>query len=1513
MSAAPTDLASNVNQPMPTTTTMNDVSSTDTESVSSDSSKGSPTPAGRKDFVYDGAADETRPGGIGPNDSKPSANEMPMASNPGNEEDASKTRVLTAAAIPRLDETKPNSTVDDTAKREEAESGRAETTALGLSQSAPTTTKRSTDSSQERGDEQNHEATMMSQETKLGKPEHSIEQISSNRSTLHEPANSELRDTLQPGSHQNNNGDKTEETRSAAAPRSQALSPAGKREKTTIQGTPYLLSTHTNPQDIGEYYYLGVGHLWLCDVESVPPAKCVVCRHCLWSAKHATWELLAKGFCHAVLHLLNKCTEVPPDVRSKLTEYRNNPNGMQGSLQKFCSNSWIQPTAVIHRASRKRPRSIKRSPKRTNTTQDGEKNSSKRSRRKSTPSLPRRFVPEEPGTLIRPSVELPSVGEAGTWSFIEDGKYPIRQLYETVTSFGREHVKAVFQEKEKKHRLHRIMKIMKEIGRLTDLGFPVDDVLDALCVFQAGRSLYSFSDDLKDLTASDIEKLSKTGKSARSLERVEPPPDVLLDPKVFVERDPCTDFFCEETAFLFHDNKSTNDCKKLRLAEQPLDELEPLPPPKASPKFPNDGRVRYKYEDEVTKRILYADFTGVSREDISTDDLRTYASALSNDHITVISLGLINQNALNSKLWDLRTIQKESGSRVHHKFKRYTKTNPAVYSEMDDLLEGPMGTFVDYLGAHVNHLENDTTEESSFGFRTEKGEPIQVNSKEVIYMLDLDLPRILPRHFSEFSRNFKLHEIMPGGDWCMMNAIPQSARPFMGPNCYVTPGGAYTHMHQDGHGTVDSGHCCLEGYNEVVMLRRLPERHKLHATTLLPNQGEYDALYTFPHGIGKKPDWPTNDTIKAWQKMGYAPSVFILEPGQHVHINKGRLHAFRKTTAEELPPEDCHFELRRALLSRRKTKSVPLCVSVAWDWQFTGICSESINREMTSTLECQILLYHKPSTKCLAVPRASLLGLGYYCQSAITYDHIPMIRSSAGGELEDRVISRDQLVKGIAPSLQFVLDENIAFLEHAKSLPESNGMGRLRMAAQKDTALNPLHATVDPDGNDYFCGICARELENVYLHCDGCEDLLGKDFNICMACYNAEKWKATIHVTGRDVAGHRVTSAFCHTGKVAWAGKRCGACSKRFVCPDCDKCPRCECVCHGWYTVRRRFYDLEELQRLSDWIKTRAGDESVEHSKLTAPRLLIACDRPGRGLKAKRAILKEYPINQKLAPADNTEESNHEGIPLGAPSPPVVCAVCTESVVAVEPQGKPEQANKTLQEVPPRAPGSGSVNTSSDATGNSESKSGGTSGSDDLKTRNDKIESKKFHESGTGGSGGTKMISPVEAGRSIQVGPGIRKFTKLASMARPKKVKRNILRVNSGKGENEEPCGSRNLTRTALTRARSVASSTGIDVMGIMKPHPSMDGMLGMISPVALKLRSVWWLAYHVRDDRTEIYCNCCGATLVYDHRNAANDLKSHLKSQHPEEYAVIGEVNSGKLDLLSFISAQHNGASSVA
>ena len=86
--------------------------------------------------------------------------------------------------------------------------------------------------------------------------------------------------------------------------------------------------------------------------------------------------------------------------------------------------------------------------------------------------------------------------------------------------------------------------------------------------------------------------------------------------------------------------------------------------------------------------------------------------------------------------------------------------------------------------------------------------------------------------------------------------------------------GGFTQTHQDVHGMVDSGHSNLSGYNEVVMLRRLPECHKLNACAQLsddckPTNQAVNMLYQLPHADGRKdsPQWPTTETIKSLENL----------------------------------------------------------------------------------------------------------------------------------------------------------------------------------------------------------------------------------------------------------------------------------------------------------------------------------------------------------------------------------------------------------------------------------------------------------------------------------------------------------------------------------------------------------------------------------------------------------------------------------------------------------------------
>lgn len=99
---------------------------------------------------------------------------------------------------------------------------------------------------------------------------------------------------------------------------------------------------------------------------------------------------------------------------------------------------------------------------------------------------------------------------------------------------------------------------------------------------------------------------------------------------------------------------------------------------------------------------------------------------------------------------------------------------------------------------------------------------------------------------ADLQRNFRV-DLLPGGRHCLQHWLAPECRPFMGPNLFVSPPGPHTWFHEDGGGDVDSGHMCLDGTNEVVILRRMSTRHKQRALNLLAgDSGEYD-LCLAPH------------------------------------------------------------------------------------------------------------------------------------------------------------------------------------------------------------------------------------------------------------------------------------------------------------------------------------------------------------------------------------------------------------------------------------------------------------------------------------------------------------------------------------------------------------------------------------------------------------------------------------------------------------------------------------------
>lgn len=154
-----------------------------------------------------------------------------------------------------------------------------------------------------------------------------------------------------------------------------------------------------------------------------------------------------------------------------------------------------------------------------------------------------------------------------------------------------------------------------------------------------------------------------------------------------------------------------------------------------------------------------------------------------------------------------------------------------------------------------------------------------------------------------------------------------------------------------------------------------------------------------------------------------------------MHINKGRLHAFRKVTNEMVPEDDCHCELRKQLVENH-------------GWQFVSFSPEGINREATSALECQLLVDKRIHVSCLAFPRACLLALGKSCLPVGSRDLPHMFDTPRKQEEKEN----HNALPGLTPSLLFVLTENIKFIRDSLENIYST-RGTLQLAPRKDTAF----------------------------------------------------------------------------------------------------------------------------------------------------------------------------------------------------------------------------------------------------------------------------------------------------------------------------------------------------------------------------------------------------------------------------------------------------------------------------
>jgi hypothetical protein len=290
----------------------------------------------------------------------------------------------------------------------------------------------------------------------------------------------------------------------------------------------------------------------------------------------------------------------------------------------------------------------------------------------------------------------------------------------------------------------------------------------------------------------------------------------------------------------------------------------------------------------------------------------------------------------------------------------------------------------------------------------------------------------------------------------------------------------------------------------------------------------------------------------------------ILKPGQMIHINKGRLHCFRKLSSEILDEADAHFDLREKLIKETKVLGPwcdKLCVSIAWDWVFRGVSEIGVKTEVAHVLS-RTRQNQQSRRRSLAQPELSLLRMAKFSTLSTSVYSKDSVYMPLPGDL-----CRGLLAGG----LRTVVEAQLAILQNATKEKKE-----IVMLASAPAAKDGKYASIEPYGNDFFCEFCSTELSNVYYQCDGCFTLLSMEYNLCHACYADEvhrRLKERPHLSTRNESCSSVNHFIGEKEK-------CCCRSKSASCLECKKCPWCVCGCHQKFTLICRFWDEQGCRSL---------------------------------------------------------------------------------------------------------------------------------------------------------------------------------------------------------------------------------------------------------------------------------------------------------------------------------------------
>ncbi|TDH73659.1 hypothetical protein CCR75_002329 [Bremia lactucae] len=616
--------------------------------------------------------------------------------------------------------------------------------------------------------------------------------------------------------------------------------------------------------------------------------------------------------------------------------------------------------------------------------------------------------------------------------------------------------------------------------------------------------------------------------------------------------------------------------------------------------FPAEIYERFRCQPDDANHVFRIDLSPVFTDKTTKlyqSEIDFFFRCFESPDVSLVVKGMSNE--LNQYIWAWPFILECCGSDTHFAFDHFQIKRHAE-KEIPELvyvgkLQLSMASFNSYLEKYLSNVPGKdivVLEDHA----TKKTFTI-VASENIIALNNLVLAKYCAQLYNDLIKGFQW-DVFAGGIHCLLQYLPQSSwhEKFASPCLHFNFPGARGSLTDPGNGTTDTayqaknmlgddGVSCdgkvLVGSLELIIFERFEPQFKADFSLILQRAG-YDA---------SRKTMLMDAHLHALRSAGFAFSTVLLQDGEFVHVNKGRQHFWRVVEKD----------------GTSRSTNAP-CVFLSWEWVYQGVSQLGISTECWFAMKNASLCSDGwvfdlrraivEAAKC----GVAIVRTGQFLRSAIASGRPRTTQllsfTAAPAPIDRSVVAQRQaqmilFLESILPCLDAIVEE--AYELGTSSTDDSEEF-------RKVFDDEGMWSTVDADLRDppadtatnYICGICEREITNLYKQCLGCTvysrrcrpNMAYQIFRICLRCHSQPERH---HFKPRAITSYydKMLSSEGHTG-ILPATRRYQSvrsyfkcrCVPSLRCAHCGGCESCSCLCHTLFQTRFRFTAPANLERL---------------------------------------------------------------------------------------------------------------------------------------------------------------------------------------------------------------------------------------------------------------------------------------------------------------------------------------------